>query len=93
MEKIWLNAVDFKESNNVVKGEGYFDLPTFKDDTQFISCWKASVYQRIKFLFSGKVWLCLEHKNQSKEMKDMFGGKNYHQPSSVAIESPFTKEQ
>ena len=89
MSNIWLEAVDFEESNNVATGEGYFDLPTYKDDEQFISCWKAGLWQRIKFLFSGKIYLYLEHKNQSEEMRDMFGGKNYHQPTSVAIESPF----
>ena len=89
MSNIWLQAIDFKESNNVAKGEGYFDLPTFKDDEQFISCWRADLWQRIRFLFSGKIYLFLEHKNQSEEMKEMFNGKNYHQPTSIAIENPF----
>ncbi|HUS50613.1 MAG TPA: hypothetical protein VMZ91_10640 [Candidatus Paceibacterota bacterium] len=89
MTDIWLKAIKFKESNNVAKGEGYFDLPTFKDDTQFISCWNVPFWKRIKFLFSGKVYVSLEHKNQTEELKNIFGGKNYHQPISVTIEKPF----
>ncbi len=91
MDNTYLKAVDFKESNNVAKGEGYFDLPTYKDDNQFVSCWKANIWQRIKFLFYGKIYLFLEHKNQSEEMKEMFGGKNYHQPTNISISSPFIK--
>jgi len=89
--EIWLKAVDFNESNVIAKGEGYLDLPTYKGEIQFISCWKASIWQRIKFLFTGKIWLSLEHKNQPEEMKKIFDGQNYHQPSSIAIESPFKK--
>jgi hypothetical protein len=93
MKNIWLKAVNFKESNNIAKGEGYFDLPTYKDKTQFISCWKASLLQRIKFLFFGKIYLFLEHKSQSDDMKKLFGGKDYHQPTSIAIGSPFEKNK
>ena len=89
MKDIYLKAIKFKESNNIAKGEGYFDLPTFKDDIRFISCWKVPILKRIKFLFTGKIWLSLEHKNQSKELRDMFGGKNYHQPTSISIDKPF----
>ncbi len=89
MKDIWLKAIKFKESNNIAIGEGYFDLPTFKDNAQFISCWRVPILKRIKFLFTGRIWLSLEHKKQSKELRDMFDGKNYHQPTSISVESPF----
>ena len=88
---IWLKAVKFKESNNIAKGEGYYDLNTFKDDNQFISCWNVPFWKRIKFLFTGKIWVALEHKNQTEEFKKIFKGKNYHQPMSVTVDRPFDK--
>jgi len=91
MNMIWLEAIRFKEVNNVASGSCCRDLPTLKDNRSFTSCWKVPILKRIKLLFTGKIWLCLEHKRQPKEMKDIFGGLNYHQPTSMTIDYPFTK--
>lgn len=92
MKSIWLKAINFEEANcQADGGEYYYNLPTFKDDTQFISCWKVPFLKRVKFLITGKIWLCLEHKRQSDKLKDLFGGKSYHQPSSMTVDSPFGK--
>lgn len=32
-------------------------LPCYHDGTQFISCWKAGLWARIMFLFTGKLWI------------------------------------
>ena len=85
----WLQAIRFKEANNTARGKGYLDLPTLKDSRCFTSCWQVPILKRIRLLFTGKIWLCLEHKKQPKEMKDMFGGLNYHQPTSMTIDYPF----
>ena len=85
MSNIWLEPVNFSQVTTMATGEGYLSLPVYKDDRQFISCWKASFWQRVKFLFSGKIYLCLEHCNQPTEMKKLYDGKNYHQPSSCIL--------
>lgn len=85
----WLKAVKFKESNCMATGKGYFDLPTRKDSRMFTSCWRVSFWKRIKLLFTGKIWLCLEHERQPEEMKKLFGGKNYHQPVMLTTDYPF----
>ena len=87
----WLKAIEFEESNNVAKGEGYFDLPTLKNNGMFISCWKVSFLKRLKLLFTGKIWLCLEYKHQTKDWKTIPEGKHYHQPTSMTIDYPFIK--
>lgn len=85
----WLRAIDFEESNNAARGAGYFDLPTLKGSRTFTSCWYVPILKRIKLLFTGKIWLCLEHERQPEEMKKLFGGLNYHQPTSMTIDYPF----
>jgi len=36
----------------------YLPLPTFKSiDGEVISCWKLTFFERIKLLFTGKLWL------------------------------------
>lgn len=87
----WLKAIKFKESNNTAKGKGYHDLPTLKNNGMFTSCWQIPFLKRLKLLFTGKIWLCLEYKNQPKEMTDLFDELNYHQPTSMTIDCPFIK--
>jgi hypothetical protein len=35
----------------------YLPLPAYKDNDQTISCWKLNIKERIKILFTGKLWL------------------------------------
>ena len=35
----------------------YLPLPAFKDERETISCWQISFAERLKILFSGKIWL------------------------------------
>ena len=32
------------------------DLPAFKGQGQVISCWRLSLWERIKLLFTGRLW-------------------------------------
>ena len=66
-----MKNVNFKESNFVftapdIKTEMEIDgekidcqnLHVFKDSQgQHISCWKGGLIERLKFLFTGKIWL------------------------------------
>jgi len=89
---VWLKPKGFKESNNMAISQGYFDLPTLKDSKCFTSCWSVPLLKRIKLLFTGRIWLCLEHRKQPKEMKDIFDGLNYHQPTSMTLDYPFNRK-
>jgi len=56
----------FKESNSTLLGgppEKYGvdvgDLPTFKDGTNILSCWRLTLRERLSVLLWGRVWLCI----------------------------------
>jgi hypothetical protein len=58
-----MKPIKFKESN-VTFAENqkeYLPLPAFRNnDGEVISCWKITFLERIKLLFTGKLWLsCL----------------------------------
>jgi hypothetical protein len=59
-----MKPIQFKESNTELKkpdsmtDEQCANLPIYQsEDGTCISCWKATFWQRIKFLFHGKIWL------------------------------------
>ena len=57
-----MEPVKFKEQNIVFaeNQDPYLPLPAFKCDTpqgEVISCWKMSIWERVKVLFTGRVWL------------------------------------
>ena len=54
----------FPESNTVWKGwpakkgrEAVGDLPSFREGDRTISCWKLTPWERLRVLFTGRVWL------------------------------------
>jgi len=57
----------------------YQPLPMYRGDGWVISCWKMTRWERIKVLFTGRVWLWLRD----------FGGPIT--PSTVTQRSPFEK--
>ena len=59
-----MKPIKFKEQNCTFAENQpeYLPLPAFKDDTeegQVISCWKLSFKERLKILFTGRLWVCL----------------------------------
>jgi len=49
----------FRESTGILSGssEAWIeDLPVFKDRQKCISLWRMSLQERLKALFTGKVW-------------------------------------
>lgn len=60
-----MNPIKFKEQNfTYTKPESMTDeecssLPVYKQNNEIISCWKMSFKERIKALFTGKVWFCV----------------------------------
>lgn len=79
-----MNIYEFKECN-VVYAENqkeYLPFPVYKRlDGHLTSCWKLSIRERIKILFTGKMWLDILTFNQPLQPlkmsvdkpSDMFG--------------------
>lgn len=69
----------FKEANMTWKGyDDVEDLPAFRDEVEgvSVSCWKLTWCERVKALFTGRVWL------------QVWGT---HPPVNVGGSSPFIK--
>jgi len=59
--------IEFKECNVVYakNQEEYLPLHGFKfSDDELITCWKLSVWERIKMLFTGRLWFVVLTFNQ-----------------------------
>lgn len=59
-----MKPIEFKHQNIVfAKNQPeYLPLPALKikgDEGYVVSCWKMTFFERIKVLFTGKVWLSL----------------------------------
>ena len=57
-----MKPIKFKEQNIGVAEtqDEYVNLPAYKDDDGVIvSCWDLSLSERLRVLFSGKLWLAL----------------------------------
>ena len=55
-----MDIVEFKGCNTTYAKDQpeYLDLPCFKTpDGEIITCWKLSFRERLKILFTGKMWL------------------------------------
>jgi len=59
-----MNPIDFKEKTKVLKKpDGMTDeecrsLAVWNGDKkQCISCWKGNIWDRLRYLFTGKVWI------------------------------------
>lgn len=59
-----MKPIKFQEVNVVFAKDQpeYNQLPAFKVNSpkgEVITCWKLSIRERLKIIFTGKVWLCL----------------------------------
>ncbi len=56
-----MRPVDFPESN-VVAGkhqEQYRDLPAWTDNRTMISCWGLTLWERLRLLLTGRLWIAV----------------------------------
>lgn len=80
-----MKPTNFKQSNKILqKPENMTDeecspLPVFTDEKVCISCWEAGIWERIKFLFCGRIWVWI------------FSGKT-QPPVSLETKNPFSKD-
>jgi len=60
-----MNPTTFKEQNAIfgANQKEYLPLPALVNSSdpngQVITCWELSFRERLKLLFTGKIWLCL----------------------------------
>jgi len=62
-----MKPVDFKEANCVFgkNQDEYLALPTYKDKEGLVtSCWKLSFLEKIRILFTGKIFVTVMTFNQ-----------------------------
>jgi len=75
-----MKPIKFKESNITFAKDQpeYIPLPAFKsEDGRIISCWELSFKERVKVLFTGRMWLSLLTFNKPL------------QPIKIQVEYPF----
>lgn len=73
-----MKPIEFKEQNTTFIADGCGDLPAHKGGGQIISCWKGTITDRIRYLFTGKIWFSVLGKSQP--------------PIWLGTESPFAAE-
>ncbi len=59
-----MKPVGFKEQNVVLIADGCEGLPAHKGENEIISCWKGTISERVKFLFTGTVWFSVKGRTQ-----------------------------
>ena len=54
-----MTPIAFAEQTTVLakNQREYIPLPFFRDETQCISCWRLSWWERLMLLWTGKLWL------------------------------------
>lgn len=79
-----MKPISFKEQNCVIAKDQneYLSLPAWKSkDGTIISCWQLSFIERIKLLFTGRLWFKILTFNKPL------------QPQRPLIDYPFNKEK
>jgi len=62
-----MKPIEFKERNVVYAKDQpeYLSLPAHRmEDGEVITCWKLTLRERLKVLFTGRFWICLLTFNQ-----------------------------
>lgn len=81
-----MKPIEFKEQNKIyAKNQPpYLSLPVYEDNDlggRVIHCWKLSLKERIKILFTGKLWI------------NVLNFKNPLQPILPMINCPFLRRK
>ncbi len=74
-----MEPITFKEQNCILhgtKGGDVKDLPCYRDSEHVISGWSMTFKERIKVLFTGRVWFWVVGNN--------------HPPISLDVDYPFS---
>jgi hypothetical protein len=54
-----MKPIEFPQQNKVLAENQpeYIPLPVFMDGTETVSCWRLTLRERLRLLFTGKLWL------------------------------------
>jgi len=74
-----LEAINFEHVNKVLKADGCHDLPVCFDGKNIVFCWKLSLKERVKLLFTGKLWHLI------------WSNRCCIQPVCLEVDSPFSE--
>lgn len=79
-----MRPIKFKDSNTVYTASRCGDLPAFfgvnvVGTSIIISCWRPNLFERIKFLVTGRIWLCIFGQTQP--------------PVSLSLNCPFERKE
>jgi len=74
-----MRLIEFEEQNAIIaeNQDEYENMPAHVFDNQLVCCWKLSMRERIKILFTGKIWHFI------------LTGKKPVQPQALTTEYPF----
>ena len=84
-----MKPIDFRGSNVVFAKDQkpYLPLPAYQDDRQggrIFHCWQLSVRERIKILWTGKLWInVLNFKQPPQPIKPMVDSPLFEQPDTI----------
>lgn len=55
-----MKQIEFKQANRSLALVGKTPIPAYVDETvpQVVTCWRLSFWERVKVLFTGKVFTC-----------------------------------
>ena len=55
-----MKQIEFKQANKSLAIVGKLPIPAYVDESvpQVVTCWKLSFLERVKLLFTGKVFTC-----------------------------------
>lgn len=79
-----MNPVKFAEQNTTWAEDqtnDYQPLPAYSNEEQTVSCWRLTLRERIKLLFTGRLWL--QQMNFGEPL----------QPQYLTTEKPFERQR
>ena len=56
-----MEQINFMQTNNRLAENGRHPIPVFVNENLglVVSCWKPAFWERIKLLFTGKIYVCM----------------------------------
>lgn len=56
-----MKQIEFNEANKSLAVVGKAPIPAYVEESvpQVVTCWKLSLWERVKLLFTGKVYSCI----------------------------------
>ncbi len=65
-----MKQIEFKEANMSLAVTGREPIPAYVEESvpQVVTCWRLSLWERLKLLFTGKVYSCILSRHDRMQM-------------------------